>query len=194
MTPAHGSRLQVCSAANGEWVLEAEQWLPSPLAQLFPFFANPYNLQTITPPFLHFDVLRCSSTEVCRGTLIDYRLRLRGLPIRWRTRIDTWDPPHCFVDLQLEGPYALWHHTHEFEERDGGTTVRDCVRYRLPLGVLGSFTAGRWVRRDVERIFRFRQGKMQELFAAAPPPARAVDGAIADGYLVPAAPHAASEP
>jgi ligand-binding SRPBCC domain-containing protein len=188
MVMASSDVLRQRESAGGEWILETEQWLPSPLARVFPFFADPRNLEEITPPFLHFAVLRSSDREVRRGTLIDYRLRLRGLPIRWRTRIDEWQPPHRFVDLQLKGPYGLWHHTHEFEERDGGTLVRDRVRYRLPFGALGNLVAGGWVRNDVASIFRFRQEKMRAIFAAAAavPAAPGVDQTT---YVTPRPPH-----
>jgi len=96
---------------------------------VFPFFAEARNLETLTPPWLKFEVLTPAPIVMRPGTLIDYRIRVHGLPIRWRTEITAWDPPHRFVDVQLHGPYTLWHHTHTFEERDGGTLCLDHVRY-----------------------------------------------------------------
>ena len=61
-----------------------------------------------------------------------------------------------FVDRQLRGPYALWHHTHTFEPVPGGTLLRDVVRYRLPFGPFGRLVERLFVRRDVERIFAYR--------------------------------------
>ena len=101
--------------------------------------------------------------------LIDYRISIHGFPIGWRTEIVEWDPPHRFVDEQLKGPYTLWHHTHSFEERDGGTCCRDDVRYR-PYG--GMLMNALFVRRDVKRIFAYRRKRLNELFGPGPVPAR----------------------
>ena len=139
-----------------------ELWLPRPRAEVFPFFADARNLGVITPPWLSFEVLTPSPIGMRAGALIDYRLRFRGLPLRWRTEITVWEPPSRFVDRQLRGPYRLWHHAHTFEERDGGTLCRDEVRY----AVLGGEWVNRlFVRRDVGRIFAFRRQKLLELFA-----------------------------
>ncbi len=144
--------------------LRCEDWLPTPLDEVFEFFADAYNLERITPPFLRFAVVGVSDRRVRRGTTIDYKLRLHGVPFRWRTRIDEWQPGVCFVDRQIKGPYRLWHHTHEFEARDGGTIVRDIVRYDLPLGLLGRAVAGGLVRRDVDEIFRYRRDRTRAIF------------------------------
>jgi len=146
-------------------VVDVEQWVPQPLAVVFPFYADAGNLERITPPFLRFRVLRSSTPTIGDGTLIDYRLRLRGLPVRWRTVIESWRPPHTFVDRQLRGPYRLWHHTHTFTPSGDGTLVRDRVRYRVPLGALGHLVAGRLVARDVEGIFAFRREATAAIFA-----------------------------
>lgn len=139
-----------------------ELWLPLPPEELFPFFADAANLNAITPPWLHFHILTPSPIEMREGTLIDYKLRVRGIPVRWRTRINVWQPPHRFVDEQIRGPYRLWIHEHTFEPRDGGTLVRDHVRYAVPLDRL----LHRWiVRPDVERIFRYRSAALQQRFA-----------------------------
>ena len=149
-----------------ESILQREQWYPRPPAEIFAFFADAMNLETITPAFLHFRVVGTSTPTLGEGTRIDYRLRLHGLPLRWQSRIEEWHPLERFVDRQTRGPYSLWHHTHEFEAREGGTLVRDRVRYRLPFGALGAFVAGALVRRDLEAIFDFRQARLQQLFAA----------------------------
>jgi ligand-binding SRPBCC domain-containing protein len=91
------------------------------------------------------------------GALIEYRLRLHRLPIRWLTRIETWQPGRRFEDLQLRGPYRFWHHTHTFEPHEAGTSMRDVVRYALPLGALGRLARAAVVRRDLDRIFDFRR-------------------------------------
>jgi len=107
------------------------QWLPRPREEVFRFFSDARNLQHITPAFLHFHVLTPNPIEMRRGALIDYRLKLRGVPLRWRSEITSWEPPQRFSDIQVRGPYAEWVHTHAFEEKDGGTLVTDVVRYRL---------------------------------------------------------------
>lgn len=146
-----------------EYSLQTELWLPRPLDQVFPFFAEARNLEALTPSWLNFEVLTPAPILMRAGTLIDYRIRVHGLRVRWRTEITEWQPPHRFVDVQVRGPYTLWHHTHAFEERDGGTLCADCVRYRPRGGALVNWL---FVRRDVERIFEFRQQRMKELFGA----------------------------
>ena len=141
-------------------ILTREQLLPTRPEDVFPFFGDAHNLEALTPPWLGFRVVTPHPIDMRPGTLIEYRLRLHGVPIRWRTRIAVWDPPHRFVDVQLSGPYKLWHHTHDFEPapgEGGGTLMRDTVRYALPLGPLGELAHRLLVRRDLERIFDFRQ-------------------------------------
>ena len=139
-------------------VLTREQTLPAAPAEVFPFFGDALNLEAITPPWLGFRVVTPEPIEMHAGTLIEYRLKLRGVRIAWRTTIAVWDPPHRFVDVQLSGPYRMWHHTHDFEpDGQGGTLMRDTVRYALPFGPLGAIAHGLLVRRDLERIFDFRR-------------------------------------
>lgn len=140
---------------------ECEQFLPRPVAEVFPFFADARNLQAITPPWLNFEVLTPGDVEMKAGALIDYKLRVRGIPLRWRTLIREWEPPHRFMDEQLRGPYQQWIHEHTFTEKDGGTLARDKVSYAVPGGALINAL---FVRRDVERIFAFRRQKLAELF------------------------------
>jgi len=144
-----------------EFKLQTELWLPRPRDKVFAFFADARNLEALTPPWLKFEVLTPAPIVMRLGTLIDYRITVHGLPIRWRTEIAEWDPPSQFVDLQLRGPYSLWHHTHTFEERDGGTVCLDHVRYR-PRG--GTLIHWLFVRCDVERIFQYRQQRLGEIF------------------------------
>lgn len=144
--------------------LETELWLPRPRAEVFAFFSDAGNLERITPPWLNFEILTPQPIELKAGALIDYRIRLYGVPIRWRTEIAEWNPPHHFVDQQLRGPYSLWHHTHRFEERDGGTLCTDEVRYR-PFG--GALVQRFFVGREVERIFTYRREQLCGLFGAA---------------------------
>jgi ligand-binding SRPBCC domain-containing protein len=142
-------------------------WLPRSRAEVFEFFADARNLERITPPFLRFRVLTSSPIAMRPGTLIDYRLSFHGLPLRWRTRIDGWDPPHRFVDTQLRGPYRKWLHTHTFSDQDGGTRVEDQVVYQLwgpsPLTrIVNALLVGP----DTTRIFEFRQRSLEDAFGA----------------------------
>ena len=143
------------------FTFESELWLPRLVTEVFPFFADARNPQAITPDWLNFEVLTPGPIEIKAGALIDYKLRVRGLPLRWRTHIKSWEPPHRFVDEQLRGPYRQWIHEHTFVEKDGGTLARDVVRY----AVFGGALINRiFVRRDVERIFEFRRMKLVERF------------------------------
>ena len=144
-----------------EYTLHAEQLLPRPRDEVFSFFADARNLEALTPPWLKFEVLTPAPIEMRPGALIDYRIRVHGLPIRWRTEITAWNPPHRFVDVQLSGPYTLWHHTHTFEERNGGTLCCDDVRYRPRGGALMNWL---FVDRDVKKIFDFRQERLRAFF------------------------------
>lgn len=144
-------------------ILEREQRLPGTPAEVFEFFADARNLQAITPPLLHFRLVTPEPIPMGRGTLIRYRLRVRGVPVSWLTEITQWQPPHRFVDVQLKGPYALWHHAHTFEADGDGTIMRDVVRYRIGFGPLGALANELLVRRDVEGIFDYRAERVREL-------------------------------
>ncbi len=156
--------------------LEREQYLDHPLQDVFAFFAEAHNLERITPPWLSFEVLTADPIEMRIGTLIDYRLRVHGLPFRWTSRIEEWEPGRSFVDRQLRGPYGSWHHRHTFAESGHGTVVRDEVDYALPLGVLGDVAHLLFVRRDLERIFAYRHRAVPELLASASNPATLAAG------------------
>ena len=142
---------------------EAELWLPAPPEKVFPFFADARNLETITPPWLKFEVITPGPIEMQAGALIDYRLKVHGFPLRWRTEITAWEPLRRFVDEQRRGPYRRWVHTHTFEPKDGGTLCRDRVEYAVPGGTLINWL---FVRRDVATIFRYRREAMVRLFPA----------------------------
>jgi ligand-binding SRPBCC domain-containing protein len=147
-------------------LIERSQRLPIGVDDVFAFYADARNLEAITPPWLGFRVTTPGEIVMAPGALIEYRLKLHGIPVRWRTRIDVWEPGVRFVDRQLSGPYALWHHTHTFEpDGDGGTLMRDRVRYRLPFGVLGAVAHLALVRRDLERIFDYRRDAVGSILA-----------------------------
>ena len=145
------------------WVLTSRQRLIMPRDELFPFFADAGNLGRITPPEMHFEIVTAPPIVMQPGTLIDYQIRMFGVPLRWRTEITEWNPPIEFVDTQLRGPYAEWVHRHRFIAFTGGTTLmEDHVRFRLPLGRLGA-VAGPVVRRQLRRIFEYRRGAVARL-------------------------------
>jgi ligand-binding SRPBCC domain-containing protein len=136
-------------------------WLPFSPEEVFPFFGDATNLDAITPPWMHFHTITPPPIVMKEGTLIDYRLRVRGVPIRWRTRISAWEPSHRFVDEQLRGPYRQWIHEHTFEPKDGGTLARDVVKYAVPF----DFFVHSWlVRPDVEKIFQHRTEALKQRF------------------------------
>ena len=147
-------------------VFERTQRLSRPPEAIFPFFADALNLERITPPWLGFSVVTPEPIEMRAGTLIDYRLKLYGIGLNWHTEIVLWDPPRRFVDVQLSGPYRVWHHTHTFTPDPEGTVMRDVVRYGLPLGPLGELVRALFVRRALDDIFAFRQKEVARILDA----------------------------
>ena len=145
--------------------LERTQIIERPRAEVFAFFADAFNLEKITPAFLNFRILTPPPIAMEPGTLIDYSLRLHGLPMRWRTRIEEFTPNERFVDVQLKGPYKLWHHTHTFEDHPKGTQMCDRVDYEIPFGPLGSLARALFVRRQLEQIFDHRVAVIDSFFA-----------------------------
>lgn len=150
------------------WELRTRIRLPRPRSEVFAFFSDAANLQALTPPWLHFRILTAQPIAMRQGALIDYRIRLRGLPIGWKTEITAWEPPHRFVDEQLRGPYRLWIHEHSFEEIEGGTLAGDFVRYAVPGGPLSVLVNRLVVARDLRTVFRHRHRRLQELFGRWP--------------------------
>lgn len=144
--------------------LLCEQRLDAPLETVFPFFADPRNLQELTPPWMHFRIHDPDRLQMRTGLLIDYSLRVRGLPLRWRSEILDYDPPHRFVDVQRRGPYRLWHHTHGFHDEGGITRVVDEVRYATWGGQLVDRLV---LRPELRRIFGHRQERLDEIFGSA---------------------------
>lgn len=154
------------------YTLRSELRFPLPREKVFAFFADAGNLARITPSELGFRIRTPQPIVMREGAIIDYTIRLWAVPLRWRTRIARWDPPHGFVDEQLRGPYALWIHTHRFHELPDGTAIEDEVRYALPFGHLGR-VAHPIVRRQLRRIFSHRARAVAQLLGAPSPPSRA---------------------
>lgn len=143
------------------FLFESQRTLERPITEVFEFFSNAHNLAEITPPELHLEILTPAPIEMFAGTLIDYRLKLHGIPLRWQTEITEWNPPHFFLDEQRRGPYRLWRHTHTFNETEDGVVVGDSVEYAVwGNGVVDKF----FVRPDIEKIFAYRSEQLDEIF------------------------------
>ena len=141
-----------------EEVFLSQQDVPRPRAEIFAFFSNPANLELLTPTWLQFRILTPEPLPRGEGALFEYQLKVRGLPLRWRTLIETWQEGERFSDRQVLGPCALWHHTHLFQDLpEGGTRIIDRVRYRAPFGILGRVVTALYLRRDIARIFEYRK-------------------------------------
>lgn len=150
-------------------VIERSQWVPAPVAETFAYFGDAAHLESLTPPWLHFGIVTPLPVEICEGALIDYRLRLHGLPVHWRTCITNWQAGAEFTDEQLQGPYARWVHRHTFRAERGGTRLGDRVEYALPLDPLSRPVQSLYVRPLLERIFDFRGDVILRTFRHASP-------------------------
>ena len=144
--------------------INMKQYINKPLEVVFEFFSKPENLEMITPKSLSFNILTPTPIKMGKGSLIDYTIRLFGIPIHWRTLISDYEPPFRFVDQQIKGPYTFWHHTHMFQAVEGGVEIIDKVKYSLPLGWLGTLAHAIWVRKDLEKIFKHRKNVIQNYF------------------------------
>ena len=144
--------------------LQREQFIPRPLAEVFAFFGDAGNLESITPSWLRFEIVTPRPIAMKQGARIEYRISWRFLRMSWKTDIVEWRPGECFVDVQVSGPYRLWRHTHTFESRSGGTLMRDSVQYEMPFGVFGRVAHRLRVRRDLERIFDYRAAQIAARF------------------------------
>jgi ligand-binding SRPBCC domain-containing protein len=147
-------------------VLARTQRLPHPIDEVFAFFADPYNLAAITPPWLQFRILSAPA-RVERGTLIRYQLRLKGVRVRWLTQITEWEPPRSFTDVQLAGPYRVWEHTHRLAPLEAGTEMYDHVRYVVPGGPLAQLVDRGVVRPLLDEIFDYRAARVREVVASS---------------------------
>lgn len=158
------------SRAEPLWsTFQVTQCLPLSPEELFPFFADAANLQIITPPWLKFQILTPLPLAIGHGSVIDYRIRWRLMPMRWRTLISRWEPPCCFVDEQIQGPYRLWRHRHDFQAIPGGTGMTDTVEFAGPRWygkAVGSVVDQRLVLPDIRRIFAYRRDVLAQRFGS----------------------------
>lgn len=147
---------------KGAYRLRAAQWIPRPNAAIFSFYSDAKNLEKITPSWLNFNIVNLPERELHAGDRIDYKLKIHGIPVRWQSSIDTWQPGQSFVDRQLKGPYREWIHTHTFEETQHGTLILDEVIYEIPFGPVGDLARELFVKKDLKEIFSFRQKAISE--------------------------------
>jgi hypothetical protein len=147
------------------YTLRRELLVPNALPEVFDFFSRAENLERLTPPWMRFRILTPPPIMMRQGTTIAYALRVHGIPIRWLTEIEEWNPPFEFVDNQAKGPYKLWRHTHRFSAVSGGTLVTDLVEYALPFGAIGRLVHRLQVARDLTRIFDYRSQRVLELLS-----------------------------
>jgi hypothetical protein len=155
-----------------QYRLHRRQLVPRPREEVFRFFEKPENLELMTPEFLNFEILTPSPVAMEEGATIAYKLSLHGIPMRWRSRIDAFEPNVRFVDRQLSGPYRKWIHLHEFLDHEDGTEIRDTVDYQLPFGIVGTWAHAAFVKRQLSQIFDHRRKVVVQHFgrvAAAPP-------------------------
>ena len=163
-TPSNAPDVRIEQVTPTTWVLHATQLVAVDRSVVFPFFADAANLGRITPSEMGFEIITPTPIAMSAGRVIDYHIRLYGLRLRWRTLITEWRPPFEFVDVQARGPYAEWVHRHRFTPtHDGGTLVEDEVRFRLPLGRLGTIAAP-FVKRQLRRIFTYRYDAIAQAF------------------------------
>ena len=146
------------------YTLESNQFINKPIEEVFQFFSKPENLSVITPAKLGFKILSPNPIKMEVGRLIDYNIYLLGIPIHWRTLITDYEPPNMFVDQQIKGPYAMWHHTHTFHKVKGGVEIKDRVVYSIPFGFLGRLLNYLWIKRDLNNIFLYRKKVIDKLF------------------------------
>ena len=146
------------------YTFEIQTTLNRPLKEVFPFFANAENLNKVTPPWLKFEILTPLPIVMKVGTIVDYRLRLHGLPIHWRSEITEWDPPNKFTDVQIKGPYRVWKHEHFFTAEGNQTRMTDRVEYAIPGWIFAPIVHSLFVKRDLEKIFQYRERRFLEIW------------------------------
>lgn len=149
---------------NKNHIFISELWINKPKEELFEFFSNASNLNLVTPKWLSFEILTPTPIFIKRGTIIDYRLKLHKFPIKWKTKITNWEPPFRFVDSQIKGPYKTWIHEHKFVDQKNGTLMIDTVEYKAPGRIFEPLINFLFVRRDVKRIFQYREQQFSAIF------------------------------
>lgn len=139
-----------------------EHDLDAPLEAVFAFFSDPANLSKLTPPAMGMRLLTPPPWTMGRGSVFDYHVSIAGWPVRWTAYIAEFEPPLRFVDLQLKGPYAYWHHTHTFEGRGRRTAIGDRIVYAMPFGPLGRAAHRLFARHQIESLFAYRREVLEQ--------------------------------
>jgi ligand-binding SRPBCC domain-containing protein len=147
------------------YILTQELFIRKPLPEVFSFFDRPENLAVLTPEKLDFKILTPAQIKMKVSAIIDYTIKIFGISFHRATLITTYEPPYCFIDEQLKGPFAYWHHQHTFSDYNGGTIMTDTVHYALPLGFLGRIAHWLFVKRQIKYLFDYRTKKVNDLFA-----------------------------
>ena len=142
-----------------------KQYIDKTIDEVFNFFSKPENLEVITPKYLKFSIKTPLPITMEEGQVIEYKIRLRGIPMKWKSRISSYNPPHSFIDEQIKGPYSYWHHTHIFKVNGNGTDIIDHVKYNLPFGLIGVFANYFFVNKDLKKIFKYRKSTINEIFS-----------------------------
>ena len=148
----------------GKYSLSKKQVIHKTLEEVFNFFQKPENLSVITPKNMGFNILTPKPIKMGKGTVIDYTIKFFRIPVHWRTLITEYCPPHKFVDVQIKGPFILWHHTHIFKEMENGVEITDQVQYMMPFGILGRILHSMCIRKKLNHIFNFRNEMIEKLF------------------------------
>ena len=146
------------------YTLNRTQVINQSIDKVFSFFSKPENLEIITPKYLNFKIITPVPINMVVGQLIDYKLKIHSFPIKWTSLISHYDPPYSFVDEQVRGPYALWHHTHLFKEQENGTLIEDQIKYQIPFSIFGKLLNFTFIKRDLENIFNYREKTISRLF------------------------------
>lgn len=150
-----------------EIIYTQEQWVKHPISEVFEFFKDAKNLEEITPQYLNFKIVGMNTKEVQKDSIIDYNLKLHGIPFSWKTKISEFVENEMFIDEQMKGPYKKWVHTHLFIEQNGGTLIKDSVSYIIPLGIIGKSLLGKFIRSDIDKIFNYRKQVISKRFGDA---------------------------
>ncbi|WP_290733108.1 TIGR01777 family oxidoreductase [Halobacteriovorax sp. JY17] len=149
---------------KGEVLFKRHQWVKSPLEDVFQFFSDVKNLETITPKNLSFKIVGMNTDQIKTGSLIDYKLKIHGIPAKWKTKINNFEKNKSFIDEQLKGPYSKWVHQHDFQSLKNGTLISDKIVYKVPFGILGNLVSGWFISRDVKSIFNYRNAVIDRKF------------------------------
>ena len=147
-----------------KYIMEKHQFISKTKSEVFNFFKTPENLEKITPSNLNFKIHTPSPILMKKNAVIEYQIKIFFFPIYWRTLIKSYDPPNSFKDIQLNGPYKIWDHTHIFKECKNGTMMIDRIVYSIPYGFIGRMVHFIWIKRELKNIFNHRYKIIEEIF------------------------------